>query len=179
MSQAEEKLVLRAQAGEREAFDRLLRRYEVPLFHHILRLLGDEDATYTVLQDTYLAIIKNIRSLRSRRHFRAWAFGVATRKCFKSISRRQRRREVRLFAGNEVADPGPTPINLVALRERIERMDGRILELPPRLLSVILLHFFEDLTLREVAAALEISIGTVKSRLAAGLARLRTQLEEV
>jgi DNA-directed RNA polymerase specialized sigma24 family protein len=167
MSQVEEKLVLRAQAGERQAFDRLLRRYEVPLFHHILRLLGDEDATYTVLQDTYLAIIKNIRSLRSRRHFRAWAFGVATRKCFKSISRRQRRREVRLFAVNELADPGPTPVNLVALK------------LPPRLLSVILLHFFEDLTLREVAAALEISIGTAKSRLAAGLARLRTQLEEV
>lgn len=179
MRQAEEKLVLRAQAGDRKAFDRLLRRYEVPLFHHILRLLGDEDATYTALQDTYLAIIKGIGKLRSRQHFRAWAFGVASRTCLKSIYRSRRRREVRLFSEDVSADWGLTPAKLVALKERIDRMDERVLELSPRLLSVILLHFFEDLTLGEVAAALELPIGTVKSRLAAGLARLRTQLEEV
>jgi RNA polymerase sigma-70 factor (ECF subfamily) len=179
MDQAEEKLVLRAQAGDRKAFDRLLRRYEVPLFHHVLRILGDEDATYTALQDTYLAIIKNVGKLRSRRHFRAWAFGVATRTCLKWISRKKRRREVRFSTEGVSEDPGLTPARLVALKERIDRMDERVLELSPNLLTVILLHFFEDLTLREVAAALELPIGTVKSRLAAGLARLRTQLEEV
>jgi RNA polymerase sigma factor (sigma-70 family) len=167
----EDRLVLRAQAGDAAAFDELLRRYERPLFRHIYRMMRDEDASYDALQDTYIAILRSIRKLRSRASFRPWAYGVATRTCLKALSR-QRRREV---PTPELVAPDlrPLPDSLASAREEVEGVLDQIVLLSPRIRTVILLHFLEGLTLREVAAALELSIGTVKSRLAAGLVRLR------
>lgn len=172
MNGDEERLVLLAQAGDQRAFDALLRRYERPLFRHIHRMLENEEACYEALQETYITILKSIRKLRSRQHFRAWAYGVATRVCLKARTRYARRRED-FEAMVEVSDSRPLPELAVATREQREELMGRVKTLSPKLRSVILLHFFEGLTLKEVAAALEISPGTVKSRLAAGLENMR------
>jgi RNA polymerase sigma-70 factor, ECF subfamily len=177
MDVREERLVLAAQAGDMLAFDRLLRRYEVTLYRHIVRMIGDQELAYVVLQDTYLAIVKNIKNLRSRPCFRAWAFGVATRTSLKAISRRQSSRRLETLDMDMANDDSLDQFDLVSFKDKIEKVERLVLDLSPRLLSVFLLHFFEELTLGEVAASLEISIGTVKSRLAAGLTRLRAQLE--
>jgi RNA polymerase sigma-70 factor (ECF subfamily) len=174
-SSDEDRLVLRAQAGDAAAFDELLRRYERPLFRHVYRMMRDEDASYDVLQDTYIAILRSIRKLRSRASFRPWAYGVATRTCLKALSRRRRRAVA--VPQPSTPDLRPLPDSLASAREDAERLLEQIVLLSPRVRTVILLHFIEELTLREVAAALEISIGTVKSRLAAGLAKLRQTQE--
>ena len=171
----EERLVLLAQSGDHRAFDTLLRKYEQPLFRHIHRMVGAEDAAYEALQETYLTMVRSIRKLQSRKHFRAWAYGVATRVCLKARTRKARQREV--FDGEmELADTRPLPDMVAATLERKEELMDQVKELSPRVRSVFLLHFYEGLTLKEVAAALELSIGTVKSRLAAGLSQLRTTL---
>lgn len=172
MEADEERLILLAQSGDQQAFDALLRRYERPLFRHIHRMLDNEDACYEALQETYIAIVKSIRKLRSRQHFRPWAYGVATRVCLKARTRYARRRED-LDSTAEVRDTRPLPDVDVATREQREELMRRVRTLSPKLRSVMLLHFFEGLTLKEVAAALEISVGTVKSRLAAGLVKVR------
>ena len=79
MNSNEQRLVLRAQAGDATAFDQLLRRHERELFRHVHRMVRNEEAAYEVLQETYVAIFRNIRKLRARAKFRAWCFGVATR----------------------------------------------------------------------------------------------------
>lgn len=169
----EEKLVLEAQAGDPHAFEKLLRRYEKPIFCHIFRLLHDEQQSYDALQETYLAVVRSIRHLRDRRCFRAWLYGVATRTCLKSRRRVARRHEVR---GLEIEseDLHPLPDSLASSHEEMQQLLEKILVLSPKLRSVILLHFIEGLSLKEVAQGLEISLGTVKSRLAAGLAKLRS-----
>jgi RNA polymerase sigma-70 factor (ECF subfamily) len=175
MDSDEERLVLRAQAGDAVALDQLLRRYERLLFRHIHRFLRDEEASYDALQDTYIAILRNIRKLRSRASFRPWAYGVATRTCLKALSRHFRLGS-RFAKASFEADPpdlAPLPDSLASAREELEAVIDHVLLLSPRVRAVILLHFFEGLTLKQVAAALEISIGTVKSRLAAGLTELR------
>ena len=178
MADDEERLVLLAQAGDQHAFDTLLRSYERPLFHHIHRMLGNEEACYEALQETYLAIVRNIGKLRDRTSFRPWAYGVATRVCLKARTKWARRHE-EYEEQVEAPDGRPPPDVLAAVREQKEEIMDRVDLLSPRLRSVILLHFYEGLTLREVAAALEISLGTVKSRLAAGLERLRTEYQGV
>jgi RNA polymerase sigma-70 factor (ECF subfamily) len=177
MDEEEERLVLLAQAGHHQALDLLLRRYEQPLFRHVHRMVGNEDASYEALQETYLAIVRNLKKLRSRSSFRPWAYGVATRVCLKTRSRWARRWENWSERG-DAPDPRPLPEMVVATQEEREELMDHVQLLSPKVRSVILLHFYEGLTLKEVAAALELSLGTVKSRLAAGLAHLRTRCAE-
>jgi RNA polymerase sigma-70 factor (ECF subfamily) len=172
MDKSEDRLVLLAQAGDHHAFDELLKRYERPLFRHLCRMTGQEDAAYDALQETYIAIVRSIRKLRSRSSFKPWAFGVATRVCLKQLARKRGRRE-HPAAVLDPPDLRPLPDSLASAREELEQLAERVAALSPKLQSVVLLHFFEGLTLKEVAAALEVSLGTVKSRLSAGLAHIR------
>ena len=172
MSVEEERLVLRAQAGDLRAFDALLRRYEARLYRHLCRLQGDPDAAYEILQETYLNIVRNIGSLRSRASFGAWAYGVATRSCLRWLRERRRRPQAN-EAPDDVVDPEPLPETIVDRLELVNELEQSIARLSHPLRSVVLLHYAEGLTLAEVAAALEISLGTAKSRLNAALVQLR------
>lgn len=180
----EQRLVLRAQEGSPRAFDELLRRYQRTLFRHLRRMLPNDDSAYDVLQQTFIAIVRSIRSLRCREHFRPWAYGVATRVCLKAISRSRRGRAPDEDSdGSEAAlayclEAETSPEALARVRELRDVLRDRVSLLSPRVRSVILLHFYEELSLSEVAAALEIELGTVKSRLATGLKKLRT-IEEI
>ncbi len=177
MKADESRLVLQAQAGDHRAFDVLLRRHERELFRHTHRMLGDEESAYEALQETYIVVVRNIRKLRSRDAFRAWCYGVATRVSLKMLSKRAGRRDTASLL-IEPADERPGPFRLASANEQVEELLDHVVLLSPKLRSVILLHFLEGLTLKEVAAALEISVGTVKSRLAAGLIQLRQAQEE-
>ena len=173
MVEPEERLVLRAQAGDTTAFDSLLRRYEKPLFRHAFRMIGDVDGSYDALQESYVAIFRSIRNLRSRKSFRAWAYGVTTRTCLKHLARRGRLRDRTSALDFDPTDTVPSVDLLTAEKEEAVQILDQVAGLSPKLRAVMVLHYQEGLTLAEVAAALEISAGTVKSRLAAGLARLR------
>jgi RNA polymerase sigma-70 factor (ECF subfamily) len=170
----EDWLVLRAQTGDARAFDALLRRYEAPLYRHICRLQGDPEAAYEILQETYLNIVRCIGDLERRESFRPWAYGVATRSCLRWL-RQRRRRPQGNEPSDEMVDPEPLPEALVGQLEVASELGQSVAVLSHPLRSVVLLHYFEGLTLGEVAAALEITLGTVKSRLNAALRQLRTR----
>ena len=177
MDTEEDKLVLKAQLGDQVAFNDLFERYELRLLYHIVRFLGNTEIIYDVLQETYLVIIRNIRKLRCRRSFRAWALGIATRKCLHAIRRIVREKEIRPHDFEE-HNATPSQIELVIRKEDVVVLRCNIDLLSPKLKAVVLLHYQEDLSLREVAAALEIAEGTVKSRLSQALTILRSKLKK-
>jgi RNA polymerase sigma-70 factor (ECF subfamily) len=173
----ESRLVLKAQEGSLNAIDQLLRRYQRPLFRHIQRMLRSDDDAYDALQQTFISVVKSLRNLRSREQFRPFAFGVASRVCLKALSRRKRQRE-NVDSDEDYADTAPSPEILRQFQEQRDALLEQVKALSPKVRSVILLHFYEGLSLLETAAALEINLGTAKSRLGAGLAKLRV-IEEV
>ena len=172
----EERMVLRAQSGDRHALDRLLERHEVALFHHVHRILADEAATYDVLQETFIVVAKNISKLRERVKFKAWLYGCATRVALRS----RKRNAVRAAqeTDNEPISTSPRALEAVLQKEQIRKMTAEVDRLSPPLRAVVLLHYLEELTLCETAKALELPIGTVKSRLAAALYALRERLSD-
>ncbi len=174
----EPRLVLRAQEGSSRAFDELLHRYQRPLFRHLRRMLRTDDQAYDVLQLTFIAIVRSIRSLRRREDFRPWAYGVATRVCLKTLSRGRTESNLDAAADDSATDSRLSPETLTWTREQRDALLEGVSQLSPRVRSVILLHIYEELSLPEVAAALEVGLGTVKSRLAAGLKKLRS-IEEI
>ena len=164
---------LRAQCGDREALELLLRSVQPALYRYVRRLTGDSD-TDDVVQNVLVAIARNIVWLVEPRLFRPWAFRIASRASFSHL-RRLRRRGVQ-ETSDAVLDSLPAPDAAPNSERLAELLDGDLLS--PASRAVLVLHFQEEMQLDEVAAVLEIPLGTVKSRLAYGLKTLRRYLAE-
>ena len=164
---------LRAQCGDREALELLLRSVQPSLRRYVRRLTTDADAD-DVLQNVLVAIARNVVWLIEPRLFRPWAFRIASRAAFSHLRRVRRRGVEETDEALLAALPAPeAPPNNELLAELL---DGEVLS--PASRAVLVLHFQEEMQLDEVAAVLEIPLGTVKSRLAYGLKTLRHYLSE-
>jgi RNA polymerase sigma-70 factor (ECF subfamily) len=166
-------LVFRAQAGEAEALDELLRLSQGPLHRYIRRLLGDDAAAEDVLQETLLRIARKLRWLGEPSFYRAWAFRVASREVQRHLGRRRPSHPLE-EAEDLAAVSGDEPVSDAereALRQAIDRLS-------PASRAVVALRYWDDLPLAEIADVLEIPLGTVKSRLGYGLRQLRLRLKE-
>jgi len=171
----ESHLVLRAQAGDLSALDALLATTQGWLHACLLRLLGDMHLANDVLQECFLLIYRKLRFLREPRAYRAWVYRLAARRAFQHLRRWQGRPDTPVAADMLELVPAPPPADrpdpLVA-----SAVEEQILRLTPNIRTVIVLHYFAGMSIREVSGVLDIPDGTVKSRLAGGLAILRRQL---
>jgi len=163
--------VLRAQSDDREALELLLASVQPSLHRYVRGLVGTFYAD-DVLQDTLILIARKLAWLDRPELFRAWAFRIASRVAFKHL-RKERRRPEDAVDDSELrqlpaADTAPADDRLKDLLTT----DA----ISPASRAVLMLHFAEELPLTEVAAILEIPIGTAKSRLAYGLATIRKRL---
>ena len=167
----EARWVIGAQCGDRDALEQLLRSIQPPLHRYVHRLIGDSHAD-DVVQEVLIAIARKVTWLSEPRFFRAWAFRIASRAAFDHL--RKQKQRGRHDSDDAVLDTlaAPEPPPSQELIRTI--LDGDLLS--PASRAVIALHFQEGLTLPEVAAVLEIPLGTAKSRLAYGLTVLRRHL---
>jgi RNA polymerase sigma-70 factor (ECF subfamily) len=169
----EAQLVLLAQAGDREALETLLKGVQPVLFKYIRRLVG-ADSAEDILQDVFLEICRHLRALQEPQFFRAWAYRISTRASFRFL--RSRRLWLDRHEEEIQLDELPTYEEKDAAFLRAE-LHSLLDTISPASRAVMVLHYFEDLTLQEVAAILQLGPGTVRSRLAYGLKCLRTATE--
>jgi len=158
--------VLRAQSGDREAFDALLREVGPPLLRYVTRVTGDAALAEDVVQETFIAIVRKIAWLSDPALFRPWAYRIASREAFRAMKKRHRFAEPVEEIGIDAPRPDPW---------QRERLLASLDALSPASRAVITLHYLEEMPLSEVAVVLDLRLGTVKSRLAYGLARLRKE----
>jgi RNA polymerase sigma-70 factor (ECF subfamily) len=165
--------VVRAQCGDREALELLLRSAQPPLHRYVSRLIGASRAD-DVVQEVLVTVARKLTWLAEPTLFRAWMFRIASRKAFDHLRSERKRAEEpldeKIQAGLSAPEPSPSDELL------LELLDSDRLTPPSR--AVLVLHFQEELPLAEVAAILEIPLGTVKSRLACGLKSLRRHLSD-
>ena len=168
----DELLVVRCQEGGREAFDLLVRRWQRRLWRYARRLTGSDDAAWDVMQETWIAVLKQIRRLSDPAWFAVWAYRIVRNKCADHCRRasRQRHLAVALAQRQEAhADPpreGPGDAVAAALRR-----------LPADRQELLTLKYAADLNIIEIAVVLGIPAGTVKSRLHHARAQLRRILQ--
>lgn len=163
--------MLRAQCGDRDALELVLRTIQTPLRRYVAGLVGPGDAD-DILQDVLLLISRKLYWLEQPELLRAWAFRIASRAAFRHLKKRRRWTDATVddSALDEIAAPEATVPDDTLLM----LLDSPALT--PASRAVLVLHFREDMPLADVAAVLEIPLGTVKSRLAFGLKRLRARL---
>lgn len=167
-------LVLRAQAGDRQALDRLLELHQSELFGYLTKMLPCQADAEDVLQQTLIQAAKKITWLREPNYFRAWVFRIASRMAFRVIKRNQRNREHSNEAYiNEVADEEYMNSATAGLVEQIPQWLER---LTPKGREAVILHYLRGFTTEEVAEILDIPVGTAKSRISYSLACIRKHL---
>jgi RNA polymerase sigma-70 factor (ECF subfamily) len=163
VAEIEQLPVPQARAGEPSAWETLFRRYQMPLYVYVYELLRDEQASLDLVQETFIAAVRHLASLRRDDKFGSWLFGIAHQKV---IQRWRRRTETLMDEVPERPDEfDDGPDDLLIRREQEAEFMNLLNELPPPHRSVLLLHFLEGFSLEEIAGITETQLGTVKSRL--------------
>jgi RNA polymerase sigma-70 factor (ECF subfamily) len=164
-------LVLRAQDGDVEAFDQLARAAFPRLKGVAYLVLRDADRAEDAVQDALVAAWQGLRALREPDAWDAWLRRLLIRTCYRFAKQERRRTEVELHARPDSIRAGTTNDSAdVADREWIMDELARV-DVEKR--AVIVLHYYLDLPLREVAEILDIPYGTAASRLHRGLELMR------
>lgn len=168
-------LAARAQLGEREALESLLRELAGQIRPHLEHLLGDSEHAADVLQEVLLRLARKLPSLREHAWVRAWAYRIATRDALRHVARSRRHVFVSLDAAIDVPATERDDDPLFDPR-LLAQLPSAIASLPEACQVVVRLHYLHGLTQHEVAEVLSIALGTVKSRIAYGLRLLRTRI---
>src|SRR6516165_5422869 len=167
-------LVLLAQSGDRNALNQLLRDLQDGLYGYLVRLVGNKHLAEDILQDVFVLIWRKLRWLRDPDVFRPWAYRIASREAFRRL--RKHRVQARALGEEALLAAIPAPETPPFPQEWADAHPGLLALVSPASRAVLILHYLQGMTLQEVADILEVSPGTVKSRLAYGLASLRQQI---
>ncbi len=168
----DEYLVADARAGSRQAATQLVRRWHPKLVAHAWRLTGDRELAHDAVQSAWGEIIRGLPKLREERAFAAWAFRVVSRACNREIGSLVKARELKTAIENEPREPVSAPDE----PSEIGLLRAAIRQLPSGERAAIALYHFEELRVAEVAVALAVPVGTVKTRLMNARKKLRTIL---
>lgn len=174
--QADELLAVRCQLGERAAFDELAQRWAMPLKRYAMRLSGDAHSADDMTQEIWLAVLQGMARLRDPANLRSWLFAIAHRVLMDRLRTQ--------YAGsdNHAGDSrDEVAVDFDGDRALDRQQVNRGLDLlPVAEREVLILFYFQELSIHEVASALCLPVGTIKSRLfrARGLLRARLSQKE-
>ena len=169
----ERDLVIRAMGGDHDAFTRLASASIARMFAIARLILRETEPAEDAVQEALVAAWRDLSGLRDPDRFDAWLHRLLVRACYREArrSRRITRVEVREIP---IEVGGPDESRAIADRDQLERGFRR---LDPDQRAILVLHFFAGLPLTEIANALAIPIGTVKSRIHRATQRMRADLE--
>jgi RNA polymerase sigma-70 factor (ECF subfamily) len=182
----ESSLIRDAQRGDLDAFNRLVLAYQEALFNTALRILGDEDLAADATQEAFLSAFRSLNAYRGG-SFKAWLLRTVTNACYDELRRRKRRPTAPLEPDDSDGEEIESPRWLADLdASPEEQFDQAELEhaiqhcldaLPTDFRVVVVLADIQGLDYSEVARAVRVPLGTIKSRLARARLRLRECLQ--
>ncbi len=172
------KLVRRTKKGDSNAFAELYTATYQKQYHFTCRYVKDPYLAQDVLQDVYIIVLKNIHALKNPRLFVSWLNQINFRVCFDVCNKIKKQPEspssgddLMLFLSDA---SGPEDIAIEHSEQREIQAD--ILNLPPKEAQAIIMKYYNDMTIDEIADAMDLSKSTVKRQLASGKKRLKQML---
>jgi RNA polymerase sigma-70 factor (ECF subfamily) len=182
----EQALITDAQNGSLDAFNTLVLHYQDGVFNTALRIMGDEDYAADAAQEAFISAFKSIRSFRGG-SFKAWLMRTVTNACYDELRRRKRRPTTPLEPETEdgddmdtprwLADPSMTPDQQAEADELEHAIQHCLNNLPLEFKTVVVMADIQGMDYTEVASAVRVPLGTIKSRLARARLRLRECLQ--
>lgn len=171
-------LVRRHVRGERDAFRQLYERYQDKVYASCFRVLGDAAAAEDLAQEIFVKIYDELRHFKFQSKFSTWLYRIAVNHAINKAHEVSRHGRIHERIARE--KPGETDGAPVAQDRFLDdRVQKALMELSEKLRAIVVLRYLEGLAYEEIADVLEISIGTVKSRLFLAHETLRPLLKDV
>jgi RNA polymerase sigma-70 factor, ECF subfamily len=181
----DEELMALVQKDDEAAFELLADRYKHPLLTFIARFLGHGSHTQDILQETYIRVWKHRHHYKTVAKFSTWVYTIAGNLSKTELRRRKIRRMVPIRTGGEspedesidVEDSGPATDELARRNEIRAMVNKEIEKLPDAYRAAVILRDLQNKSYEEIADILDVPIGTIKSRVNRGRARLKKKLQ--
>ena len=184
MSQRSEKeraldayLAAAARTGDRAALGRLVERWHGKLLAHAWRMTGQRELAADVVQEAWADVIRGIGGLDDVAAFPSWAYRIVTRRCARAVGSLKRRRDGQAALQRE-PQAQPLDVGLPEMSAEMDLVRAAMAELPAGQRAALALFYLEGLRVAEVAVALDLPIGTIKTRLMHARNKLRARLQE-
>ena len=171
-----------SQQGDAVAFNRLVLKWEKPIYNLSLRMLQDPDEAAEATQEVFLSAFRSIRRFRHKAKFSTWLYRIACNHC---LSRLRQRPPGVQYSLDDSSPENPIHRSLpvhdshereVLTEEKRKQVHLALNHLSPDQKAVVELRFFQELTLEEIAEIVQLPLGTIKSRLYSGLELLKIKL---
>lgn len=170
----EQVLVLRYQAGDSTALEELVERYHGPLLYFVRRMLTDSRSAEDVLQNTWLAVVRDLRKLRNPDAFSPWLYRIARNKVYERL-----RKTTRVLPLTEEVEKAVAPEETDDFSaDDAARVHQCLEKLRPAHREVLILRFLEQMSYQDIAVVVGCGLGTVRSRLHYAKRALRKEMEE-
>jgi RNA polymerase sigma-70 factor (ECF subfamily) len=182
----EAEVVTELQAGSEAAFDSLINHYHAPVYNLLLQMLGNEADAADASQEVFLKAFRGIGKFRRGSSLKTWLYRIAIHEALNQRRwfSRHRRKESSLNSQDDGEHPalqieelGPSPFEQMASRQEQLVVRRALAEVAQVFRSAVILRDLEGLSYEEVAEVLDVSVGTVKSRILRGRRALRLVLE--
>lgn len=164
-------LVQRTRAGEVEAFSELVRRHERIVYNLAYRFMRDNALAEDMAQEAFIKAYRLLHGFRGDCSFSTWLYRVTCSVCLTELNRRKRRGEVELtpaHAGGAATEPEPTS----DIPELVRRC---VTKLPEHYATIVSLYYLQEVPYEDIAAAMKIPMGTLKT----WMHRARLQLRKI
>jgi RNA polymerase sigma-70 factor (ECF subfamily) len=169
----EQALIVAARQGDKRAFGRLVRLFQRRVVRLVLSMTGDMDAAMDIVQDSFVRAYKALDRFQEGQPFYPWISTIATNLTLNYLKRSRREKSLDQ-EDRERPARGTDPLQKIQMAENDRRFLAAVEELPEQYRTVFVLRTFDDLSYEDIAKRLDISVGTVDSR----LFRARRQLLE-
>jgi len=173
-------------AGEEAAYEELVQRFSQPVYNLVYRLLNDPGETNDVVQEVFLKIFRSVGSFRRQSSLKTWIYRIAINETHNHRRWRHRRRGLEIGLEEEqgdgmtyeqvLPDTGKSPFELALDRESEALLEEALEQVKPAYRTALILRDVEGLTYEEIAEILDVSLGTVKSKLVRGREALKAVL---
>jgi len=190
-STVEDEFVERLKNGDASAFDTLVIRYSADVYALLYRLTENAEETADLTQETFLHALKAIKNFRGEADLKTWLYRIAVNESRNRFRWRKRRKAEKIISLDSSGSRDETPLSEtfssnsanpeeeVLQRERENILLRALQNLPEIFREAVVFCDIEGLSYEEIAAALGINIGTVKSRIARGREELRRKLQDI
>jgi RNA polymerase sigma-70 factor (ECF subfamily) len=179
----DDELLRALQEGTESAYEALIARFQTSVYNLVCRLLCEPSDAADVVQEVFLKVFRSIGNFRGQSSLKTWIYRISVNEAYnhRRWFSRHRRQEVGLEAEEEgnrryqdtLPDTGQSPFDFACSREAHAFLESALAELNPAFRAAVVLRDVEDLSYEEIADILQISLGTVKSRILRGRESLR------